>query len=122
MATSDRSTFIPTVTFKIQHQRVPYLDLLGASYLSNINKFVYSREMFISGEFEGAPEMLSYQLYSTVDYWWILCLVNEIIDPIDDFVTGKRIVIPTLQSIEDFLNACSNSGTGNNYVGTVVEV
>lgn len=47
------------------------------------------------------PDLLSYDLYGTVNYWWIFALRNmdTLIDPINDFLTGVIIYVPTLTSL-----------------------
>jgi hypothetical protein len=47
------------------------------------------------------PDLLSYDLYGTVDYWWVFAIRNmdTLVDPINDFITGTIIYIPSLSSI-----------------------
>lgn len=117
----NRGTFIPKIALRINHERVSYLDILDAGYLESLDNIVIEKEYLIEGQYEGHPELLSYQLYSTVDYWWILCLVNEIIDPISDFTMNKKIAIPSLASIQDFLTKAVSIGNKSK-VGEVVEL
>jgi len=47
------------------------------------------------------PDLLSYDLYGTVDYWWVFAVRNmdTLVDPINDFITGTIIYIPSITSI-----------------------
>ena len=47
------------------------------------------------------PDLLSYDLYSTTDYWWVFTILNPdiIIDPIYDMQSGIIIYIPTKQRL-----------------------
>ena len=48
------------------------------------------------------PDILSYRLYQTVDYWWILLKYNNIDDIWNDMKIGSVISIPNVGDIEDF--------------------
>ena len=45
------------------------------------------------------PDLLSNELYSTPDLWWIFAArnKNKLIDPIYDLVSGLEIYVPTRQ-------------------------
>ncbi len=45
---------------------------------------------------EGRPDLLSQAVYGTVNYWWLLCEANSIIDPFEDLVAGMQLKIPTI--------------------------
>jgi hypothetical protein len=49
------------------------------------------------GKYENRPDLLSYDLYGTTDYWWIFMIRNPnvIKDPIYDMVTGIQLYAPT---------------------------
>ena len=48
------------------------------------------------------PDLISYKTYGTVRYWWIICLVNGIQNPLSDFVVGNVLKIPNILDIYDF--------------------
>ena len=50
----------------------------------------------------GRPDLISFELYRTVKYWWIICLVNNIVNPFTDIVVGSILLIPHLADIYDF--------------------
>ena len=52
----------------------------------------------ISPKYHMRPELLSYDLYGTTDSWWVFMVrnPNKINDPINDFVSGLEIYIPSI--------------------------
>jgi hypothetical protein len=48
------------------------------------------------------PDMISYKNYGTVNYWWIICLVNNIFDPFNDLFIGQQLKIPNALDIFEF--------------------
>jgi hypothetical protein len=81
---------------------VQELDFLN----NNLNKFVmnYPASYYRVSESDlMRPDMISYNNYKTVNYWWIICLVNDIYDPFNDFKVGQLITIPSVLDIYDFV-------------------
>lgn len=52
----------------------------------------------------GRLDRLSYTYYGTVEYAWIIAHANHMINPIADMYAGQRIKIPTLASVNTYLN------------------
>ena len=50
------------------------------------------------------PDLISYKNYGTVDFWWIICLVNGIENPLDDLEEGQILKIPNQFDIFNFQN------------------
>ena len=48
------------------------------------------------------PDFISYKVYGTVDFWWIILLVNGIEDPFTDLVEGMILEIPNKLDIYKF--------------------
>lgn len=48
------------------------------------------------------PDMISYKAYKTVKYWWLICYVNRIQNPLVDLVVGQQLRIPDVIDIYDF--------------------
>ena len=57
----------------------------------------------------GRPDYLSYRIYNSSKYWWILCKVNQIDDLWSDLYIGMNIVIPDLKDIEAFYASVRNA-------------
>jgi hypothetical protein len=59
----------------------------------------------LDGKYNLRPDLLSYDLYGTIDLWWVFMVANPdvIKDPIYDFVTGTIIYIPNSQTVGAYL-------------------
>lgn len=75
-----------------------FLDLLTYKVLPAQSDDIYKQ---IGNTWQYRPDLMSYDLYQTVDYWWVFMVRNRdvIIDPIWDFTADKMIYIPKLQTI-----------------------
>lgn len=71
-----------------------YLDLWVPRNVPNSD---FDKILIIPPEFNQRPDLLSQQEYGTPRLWWVFCVRNPdlIIDPINDFVAGLEIYIPT---------------------------
>jgi hypothetical protein len=56
----------------------------------------------IPQEFDQRPDLYSFEKYGTAKYWWIFAKRNPdaILDPINDFVAGKKIYVPKRTNID----------------------
>lgn len=50
----------------------------------------------------GRPDLISYENYGTEYYWWIICLVNGIENPLEDIAVGTILQIPHIADINVF--------------------
>ena len=50
----------------------------------------------------GRLDLISFDAYNSVQYWWIIAKINAIINPITEITAGKIIAIPLLTDIENF--------------------
>ena len=48
------------------------------------------------------PDLISYKNYGTVEFWWIICLVNNIDNPLIDLEIGQILSIPAQQDVYSF--------------------
>lgn len=55
------------------------------------------REITITIKYDRRPDLLSYDLYGSPMYWWVFLVrnMNVIRDPIWDFTTGTKIMVPS---------------------------
>lgn len=82
----------------------PYGTTLSAGWHIGLYKHrsipvhITDREVTISLKYQYRPDLLSFDLYGTPVYWWVFLVrnMNEIRDPIWDFVEGKKIMVPTV--------------------------
>lgn len=71
-----------------------YLDIWSPIAVSNSP---YDQIYTIPAAFDQRPDLLSQQEYGTPAMWWVFTLRNPdlLIDPIQDFVAGLQIYIPS---------------------------
>jgi len=67
-----------------------------------IKKDPLDEEILIPQQYDGRPDLFSYEKYGTSKYWWIFSARNPdtIQDPINDFKAGTMIRVPQKKNIE----------------------
>lgn len=80
-----------------------YLDI---ARLPKIPALSTDQKIVINSRWEKRPDLLSYDLYETPDYWWVFAIrnPNQIEDPIHDLTIGLEIFAPTKQQLEGLIN------------------
>ena len=53
-----------------------------------------SNLIIVPSGFRGRPDLLSFHVYGTPDYWWLLLLANDIVDPYEELKEGIQLKIP----------------------------
>lgn len=61
----------------------------------------------VDARYQHRPDLLSYDTYKTVDYWWVFAVRNKSIikDPIFDLTAGKKIYLPKITTIKSVLGS-----------------
>ena len=54
---------------------------------------------YVEKKYEGNPRLLGYVFYGDVGLWWVICFYNGIIDPMQEIVEGKLLLIPTMDRV-----------------------
>ncbi len=73
-------------------------DFLDSAFLYELKELpVFGVKQIITEE--GRPDLLSYNIYETVDLWWILLHYNDLVSP-DDLKYGMAIRYPSIEDIE----------------------
>jgi len=66
---------------------------------------------YMEKKYEGRPDILGYVFYGDPGLWWIIALYNGIIDPTEELIEGKALLIPTLERVQNsILAGFSNTG------------
>jgi len=55
----------------------------------------------------GRIDLISYIHYDTVDLWWLIAQVNDVIDPITELYMGRVLRIPAVGDYYGFYNTNS---------------
>jgi len=48
------------------------------------------------------PDLISYTFYNTPMYWWVILLINGILDPFTELIEGVVLEIPSILDIYEF--------------------
>lgn len=51
-------------------------------------------------KYEGRPDLLGFVFYGDTGLWWIICQYNGILNPIDELIEGKILLVPTFDRIK----------------------
>jgi hypothetical protein len=117
-----RAQFVPVVyVYDRQYGLYKIADWLQAGYLTpDITTFNITQLYTLKASDCPFPELLSYKFYGTTDFWWVLCWINGVINPMTDMIPGDSWGIPSFDSVQAFLAASVVGSQGVNQVGQVV--
>jgi len=48
------------------------------------------------------PDLISYKIYGTITYWWLIMMINKIENPLRDMEVGTLLQIPNILDIYEF--------------------
>lgn len=86
-------------------------EVLDSAMLQLVSELPVSGYFTITTQAE-RPDLLSWDIYNSVDYWWVLLLYNGI-NRVKDLTIGKVISYPSLDSLASFylnLNLMQKTG------------
>ncbi len=75
------------------------LDPLSSDWQTFRQNLTAARLHTVNQEEEGDLPLIAFKEYGTVELWWCLAQVNNIVDPLSEVVVGTELTIPTLASI-----------------------
>lgn len=55
---------------------------------------------FVEKVYESQPRKLGMLFYGDEELWWMICQYNGILDPIEELVEGRKLIIPILERIK----------------------
>lgn len=55
------------------------------------------------------PELISFKIYGTIDYWWLLMKYNNIYDVWNDMYEGQVLSVPNKLDYDDFVIVSSKA-------------
>lgn len=97
----NRSKFLSPVVI----DNVNEFDLVS----NTINQFKFNREKRyyrVQEEDIQRPDLIAIKAYRDVEamrFWWIVCYLNNIMDPWNDININDLLIIPDKRDVEDFL-------------------
>jgi len=69
------------------------------SYFVRELKNLKQYSTFVVQNEEYRPELISYKIYGSVQYWWIIMFYNDLVS-IEDITTGLMIGYPSIADLE----------------------
>lgn len=70
------------------------------SYLcTQLKKLPYAGAVAVTTQ-ENRPDLLSYDIYGSTQYWWILMLYNDYLSP-TELTSGALVKYPSLNDLEN---------------------
>ncbi len=54
-------------------------------------------------KFVNRPDSIAYATYGNSKYWWIIAMVNDVINPFSEFYLGRELIVPDLQATKKLL-------------------
>ena len=85
---------------KFLNFNVDNFDPLTSNFLFKLKEIPSGGRYVISGE-EGKPDLISFRIYEDTQYWWIIMLYNNILDPVD-LTNGLVLVYPDIDELDTF--------------------
>lgn len=86
------------------HKELDYLDSeIVNMYLRSIDSFT------ITAPFEFRPDLISFRLFGSYHYGWLIAMHNDFLDPVNDFKKGVTIDVPDIDEYFRFYNRNSIS-------------
>ena len=86
---------VPTVDYNNRKVKNINSSLKWEEFIKNLESYKY-RYAVIPNGMAGRPDLISFDVYGTVDYWWLILVVNQITDPFEQLVAGKQIRLPII--------------------------
>ncbi len=93
----DRTKFFQTVVVE-NTREVDFLWNTLSSFKETYSPSYYR----IDSHDVSQPDLISKKMYDTERFWWIICLVNRIENPLEDLTEGAILKIPSIYDIYDF--------------------
>jgi len=78
---------------------------LGLSTLPKIPQSIEDEEYTIGHGYDERPDLLAHAKYGNSRLWWVFSLRNPDLlkDPIRDFKSGLKIIVPAKKSLQNYL-------------------
>lgn len=100
MSESSVFSYIPVSVVSEKGETKAKLNLYAATYNEFLRGLRADRTFQVTAPLAGRLDLISYQLYSTVDYWWIIQKVNGIIHPVYDVYESRILKVPSPSAME----------------------
>lgn len=79
-----------------------YLSLLDGTYTQFMRALILTDNHTVQMDEVANLPLIAFRWYKNINLWWLIGMVNGIIDPYLEITAGKIIRMPSLSSIEDY--------------------
>lgn len=112
MATLNLDDYIPMVT---DANGIATQDLAGFALASTVEMIDETSGFIneIDQNVKHDPSIMAWNVYTNEQMWWILCLVNNIVDPFAETPEGRLILVPNTATARNILNQTSPFASGD---------
>ena len=103
----------------VESEGVTQIDLLSSLFkdFKNFMKTRFVKIYVIDEDTENKADLISFKIYGIHEYWWLICDLNNIVDPLTDLTRGKQLAIPNITDINLYIQ----NKQSNNF-GTIREI
>lgn len=111
MSDTNKTKFFYREVALDDHLELDYLDTeLVHIDLDTVDTFT------VTAPFEYRPDLISMKVFGDYHYGWLLCIHNDVLDPVFHFTIGTRVNIPDIDQYFRFYNASTYSRPRNRKV------
>jgi hypothetical protein len=79
-----------------------YLSFVDASYVGMVKALKPGNRYLVKQHEEFNLQIISFNVYRTVDLWWVIATYNGIINPLVEVKAGITLTMPTLESVNNY--------------------
>ena len=101
----DRANLQPVVT----RSNIKVHDWLAGAQTRFINSLEFSHYHDIRSDEVGRAPLIAAREYGSISGWWIICYYNGVIDPKKELTVSRRLKIPSVSSMEEYLRSATQS-------------
>ena len=79
---------------------------------SDFNNFEFVNKpskFLVTAKYVNRPDLISYSVYGSSDYWWMICKFNGICNVFTELISGVVIDIPSIIDLNNYI--ANNSKT-----------
>ena len=84
---------------------------ITSKFLTELRKLKTVGEFIVTVQ-EGRADLVSYEIYGSTQYWWIILEYNDLMN-VDDLTISKKLNFPKLSDLEDLYFSLKSMENGN---------
>ena len=72
----------------------------------NFNTFIFKarpKPFLVIDKYAYRPDLISYDMYGTDSYWWMVMKFNGICDPFTELTSGVVLQIPSIEDLKRYI-------------------